>query len=122
MSLSFLCASNSGLSVATKILATAAGTAVKMNNPALVTAGMPVIEGIKTAIDGGTDNATMNVVLKEGITALTKNVSSDPVIMAAVEAALSAININVPAGTFPTLDNAAIKDLVDSFCAGLGAA
>ena len=116
----WFCADTSSLEPAIKMAANAAGFAIAKNNVDLVKRILPVAQGIQKTVDAGTDNAALNSILKETVTELLPLVSDNPLIQMAVEAALTAVNINVPAGTFPALGNPEIKDLVDSFVAGLG--
>jgi len=115
----WFCTSEGGLDAAVKMAAYAAGVLISKNNKALATAILPVAQGIKSTIDNGTDNAALNAILREAITELAGKVSDDPIIEGAVTQVLASLEIDIPAGTFPVLDNAVIKDLVGSFVAGM---
>jgi hypothetical protein len=122
MSAKWFCFSEGGLNQQVKAAVYMAGFLVAKNNLALAVSALPVAKGIQAAVDGGGDNAALNAMIKEAIVELIPKVSTDPVVTAAVGAVLVPLGINVPAGTFPTMDNATIKDLIDSFVAGVTAA
>jgi hypothetical protein len=117
----WFCSKEGGLDVAIKTAAYAAAFLIAKNNKELSRSILPVAVGIKTTVDGGSDNAALNSVLREAITELVNKVSFDAVIQAEVYGVLSLLNINIPEGVFPAFSNEVIIELVDSFVAGLTA-
>lgn len=113
--------SNTGNTIL-KIASNAAGIAVAMNNPALAASIMPVADVLQAKIDGGSDNAVLNALLQQGITELLGQVKANPIIMIEANAVLSALNFDAVTGKLPTIDNATIKLVIDSFMAGMKAA
>lgn len=107
---------------AVKLAANAAGIAVAIQNPALVVSIMPVADALQAKIDGGSDNAVMNGLLQQGITELLGQVNTNPMIMIEANAVLSLLNFDAVTGKLPTIKNATIKEVIDSFMTGMKAA
>lgn len=114
----WFCESN-GLSGVVKALVYAAGVAVGQNNKPFVEKASPVASSILAAVDKGVDSTAVNAMLKEAITALVDKASDNPAIKGAVALALTDLQIDIPAGTFPTFEADAVVDMVQSFNAGL---
>jgi hypothetical protein len=108
-----------------KVAANAAGVAVAINNPALMTAILPVAVVLKNKIDGTqattTDNQVINRLIQQGIIDLVDKVKASPIVMVEVNVVLNAIGVNIAEAKFPVLSNAVIIELIDSFVAGLQA-
>ena len=121
MSGKWFCKSNSGVDAIVKTATYMGGYAVAKNNPVIAVAAVPVANAIlKTASDGG-DNSGINAIFQEAVTHLVEGSSKDPVVQSAIGGALNALSIDIPTGKFPVLGNEAIKELVESFMAGMTA-
>jgi hypothetical protein len=107
---------------AIKMAANAAGLAVAIQNPAMATSIMPVALVLQAKIDGGSDNAVLNGLIQQGITDLLGKVSTNPIIMVEANAILGLLNFDAVTGKLPTIKNATIKEVVDSFMLGMKAA
>jgi hypothetical protein len=117
----WFCFTEAGLDPAIKMATYTAGFLMSKNNPALAKVSLPVAQGIQKTVDGGTDNGALNAILKEGITEIVGQVSTDPLIQAAVAGVLASLKIDIPGGSIPVFSNALIKELVDSFVGGMAA-
>jgi hypothetical protein len=107
---------------AIKLAANVAGVAVAIQNPAMAQSILPVAEVLQAKIDGGSDNAVMNVLIQQGITDLLGQVSTNPIIMIEANAVLNLLNFDAVTGKLPTINNATIREVVDNFMTGMKAA
>ena len=115
----WICHNKEGLPVVIKIAINTAGFMIAKNNPELAKRALPVAKGIQETIDNGVNNEAMNALLKEAIGTLVGKIDADPIILAAVNMALTQLKIDV-AGNIPlTFDNQTLRDIIDSFVAGL---
>ena len=108
-----------GLDATTKIAVYTAGYCVAKNNQKILAAVLPVALGIQETVDNGADNEIMNAILKDAIASLVENVSGDVVIQGAVAGVLAQLKIDVTGAAALELSNATIKDIIDSFVAGM---
>lgn len=117
----WFCHTEVGLPVTIKIAISTAGYMIKKNNPEQVARIMPVVKGIQETIENGVDNEFLNSLIAEGLVQLVKHISADPIIMAAVNVALAQLKIDIQGeiAKVPKLTNEVIKDMIDSFIAGL---
>jgi hypothetical protein len=109
---------DSVLDTGLKVAANACGMALAMSNPALTASIMPVALALQAKIDGGSDNTILNGLLQQGITELMGVTSDNPVIKAEIGQCLTLLNFDAVTGKLPTLENATIKGLIDSFMTG----
>jgi hypothetical protein len=115
----FFCHKEDGLPVVVKIAINTAGYMIAKNNPELVKRALPVAKGILQSINDGADNGAMNALVAEAIATLVGKIDADPIIKAAVYAALSQLNINVEVTQTLTFTNDILIDILESFIAGL---
>ena len=108
-----------GLDATTKIAVYTAGYCVAKNNQKILAAVLPVALGIQETVDNGADNEIMNAILKDAIASLVDRVSDDVVIQGAIAGVLAQLKIDVSGAADLELSKAFIKDLVDSFVAGM---
>jgi hypothetical protein len=103
-----------------KIAANVGGVLIATNNPELVAAMLPAAQAILSKVTGGGDNTAMNALVQQGINELVGQFSGNATIKAELDIVLSALGLNV-AGAVPTLSNADITELLNSFISGLQA-
>jgi hypothetical protein len=108
-----------GLDATTKIAVFTAGYCVAKKNQKILASVLPVAKGIQETIDNGADNEILNAVLKDAIASLVDRVSDDVVIQGAIAAVLAQLKIDATGAADLELSNAAIKDIIDSFIAGM---
>jgi hypothetical protein len=109
------------VNTAIKISANACGIAIAVQNPAMAASIMPIADALQAKIDGGSDNAVLNGLIQQGIVELLGQVKANPIIMIEANAVLSLLNFDAITGKLPTIDNATVKLIIDSFMLGIKA-
>jgi hypothetical protein len=98
-----------------------AGFAVASNNTELAKSILPVAQATMITIDGGSDNAALNALFQAKLTALIAATSTNPIITLAINLVLNKIGFNPQLPSVTVFSNAMMKELVDSFVAGVTA-
>jgi hypothetical protein len=116
------CSSNSTSPITSvvKIAANVAGILIASNNQASVATLLPAVQAILAKVEGGGDNAAMNVLISQGINELVSTYTTNPQIKLEADIVVAALGLNVP-GAVPTLSNSDITELINSFISGLQA-